>query len=421
MKALIPSLVSVVALLFAVPARSADTEKTPQEIENLARDLVLKLGHPKFREREAASQELANLGLGALKAIDEGRKNPILEIRARCELLYPKVRTLDLKRRIEELAADKETRIANNLPLGAAYEKICGKDENARKFFIELCESQLQFLDDAVTDPKAMGEAYFNRCVDLANRTKNGGFLPVTAQEILAVLLIGSDDKIGTFIDEATSKQPDRWYDHPLSPVFFQPVFQNAFTDANTGSMFRKVTFEWAKRRNDLRDNAKMKTQYCLVKAIPQIAQQQAGRFVLDKETIEFMFDSAVSDYKQETFMRGEALTALNSIVKEEHAHFIEEKLFKIETKLQDNLYRRVNGKLIVIETQIRDYALAICVRLSGQKYSDYDFGVLGAEPNMIDRYWNYCGFTSDETRKAAFKKYAEWRKANPMTKDEPK
>lgn len=39
----------------------------------------------------------------------------------------------------------------------------------------------------------------------------------------------------------------------------------------------------------------------------------------------------------------------------------------------------------------------------------------------MIDRYWNYCGFANDETRKAAFKKYEEWRKTNPITKGEPK
>jgi hypothetical protein len=417
MKTWFPILVSVVALWSAVPAWSADPEKTPQEIENLAKKLVRKLGDDDFQEREAASRELTKLGLGALKAIEEGSKNPDPEIRTRCRLMYPKIRTLDLERRLEELAADKEGRIANTLPLGATFEKICGKDANARKFYIELCKSQLQFLDAAVNDPKAMGEVYFARCIEMQNRPK-GGLPPVSAQEILAMLLIGSDDKIGPFIDEAMAKQPDLGYYHPLSPIFSQPTFQNAFIDPNTGPMFRKVTFEWAKRRNDLRKNAKMKTQYCVVIAIPQIVQQQAGRFVLDKETIEFMFDAAVSDYQQETFMRGEALTAMNSVVKKEHAPWIEEKLFKIETKLQGNLYRRINGKLVVIETQIRDYALAVCVRLSGQKYSDYGFAVLGTEPNMIDRYWNYCGFAKDETRKAAFKKYAEWRKANPIKKD---
>lgn len=357
MKTAIPCLVSVLVLLSAAPVRSAAPEKNPQEIENVAKELVRKLGGDGFQEREAASRELEKLGLGALKALKEGLDNPDLEIRARCQRLYPRIRILDLERRLEELAADKEGRIANTLPLGTTFEKICGKDANARKFYIELCKSQLQFLDAAVNDPKAMGEVYFARCIEMENRPK-GGLPPVSAQEILAMLLIGSDDKIGSFIDEAMRKQPDLGYYHPLSPIFLQPAFQNAFIDASTGPMFRKVTFEWAKRRNDLRKNAKMKTQYCVAIAIPQIAQQQGGRFVVDKDTIEFIFDAAVSDYQQETFMRGEALVALNSVAKKEHAPWIEDKLFKVETKLQDNLYRRINGKLIVIETQIRDYAL---------------------------------------------------------------
>jgi hypothetical protein len=413
MQKLMPSLVLVMVLLSAVPAQSAETEKTSPEIENLAKQLVLKLGAPTFSERDAASRELEKLGFGALQAIDEGRKNPDREIKTRCETLYPMIRMIDLKRRLQEYLDDKEGRIANTLPLGATFESICGKDAKARKFYIDLCISQLQFIDDAVNNPKAMGEAYFDQCIDLENRIK-GGSSQVSAQEILAMLLIGSDDKIGPFIDKAIPKQPDLGYHHPLSTVFMHPTFQNAFSDANTGPMFRKATFEWAKRRKD----TKMKHRYWVIKAIPQIVQQQSGRFVVDQETLEFMFDAAVGDYQQETFMRGEALTAVNSVVKKEHARYLEDQLFKIETKLQGDLYRTVNWKLIVIETQIRDYALAVCVRLSDQKYSDYGFGVLGAEPEMIDRYWNYCGFTSEETRQAAFKKYAEWRKANPIKKD---
>jgi hypothetical protein len=56
MQKLIPSLVLVVVLLCAATVWSADTEKTPQEIENLAKELVGKLGLPKFSEREAASR-----------------------------------------------------------------------------------------------------------------------------------------------------------------------------------------------------------------------------------------------------------------------------------------------------------------------------------------------------------------------------
>jgi|GEM_PF-6881052 len=44
-------------------------------------------------------------------------------------------------------------------------------------------------------------------------------------------------------------------------------------------------------------------------------------------------------------------------------------------------------------------------------------FSRLGVQSEMFEN-WMYARFTKDETRKAAFKKYEEWRKANPVKKD---
>lgn len=221
MKSLLSCLVSFVALLSAVPARSDNKEKTPQQIENLAKELVRKLGSRDFSEREAASQELAKLGLAALKAIDEGRKNPDAEIMSRCESLYAEIRLLDLKRRIEELAADTDGRIANTLPLGATFEKICGKDTNARKFYFDLYMKNRQLLDDAADNPKGTGETYLSFSYDAlyrgnpnpvrpGNRRVEG---PLSVTEIASLFLIGADEQIGPIINEAKIKtdprQPD--------------------------------------------------------------------------------------------------------------------------------------------------------------------------------------------------------------------
>lgn len=420
MKMLLPCLVSVVALLSAGPARAVDTERPPREVERLAQELVGRLGSRDFQERQAASRELEKLGLGALRAVEEGLDNPVPEIATRCESLIPKIRTLDLKRRLEELAADREGRVANTLPLGATYEKICGNDANARKFYIELCKSQLQFLDAAVNDPKAMGEAYFDLSIDMQNRNKDGLPFPpdiktpASAQKILAMLLIGSDDKIGPAIDVAMRKQPKPGY-QPLSKVFWEPQFKDAFLDATTGPLFRKVLFEWIRRRNDPTNT----TQTAVVSAIQGVSEHQAGRFVADQQTIEFVLDTAVTP-GQQPYTRDQLLGAMNQLVKKEHLQSVEEKLFKNETKLQKNVNCNVNGKSVVVETQVRDYALALCIRLSEQKYSDYGFDILGPQPSLITN-WQFCGFSTDETRKAAFQKYADWRKANPIQKDEMK
>lgn len=75
------------------------------------------------------------------------------------------------------------------------------------------------------------------------------------------------------------------------------------------------------------------------------------------------------------------------------------------------------DGTKITVETRGCDYALAICVKLSGQSFQEYGFDILGSHSDKFDN-WENAGFTKDETRKAAFKKYEEWRKANPIPKD---
>ncbi len=407
MRTLIPILLWVMALLSAVPARSADMEKTPQEIENLAKELVRKLGDPSFQERQAASRELAKLGLGALKAIEEGLQNPEPEIASRCESLYPKFRILDLKRRIEEFAADKEGRIANTLPLGAAYEKICGKDENARKFFIELCKNNLQMLDDAATNPKTMGKAYFDLAKKLENRGNGGA----------ALLLIGADEKIAPSIDQANREQPAGQNYERLTRVLCTPKNEAAMMDANNGRYLRKLLYAWAKRHPEAHD------VHDFVKFVLDLIRRNPKKLQNDPDTLEFLMNYAVLKHKP--VMRDEKSTAMDMVVasslsKNDKFTFFEDKLFKNESVLLTGVRCDVKGTTIQVDTLVCDYALAICVKLSDQSYQDYGFDIFGSRSDMPSS-WAYSGFAKDETRKAAFKKYEEWRKANPLTKDKPK
>jgi hypothetical protein len=403
MKTLIPSLVLVVALLSAVPARSADAEKTPQEIENLAKELVLKLGDPSYREREAANRDLVKLGPGALKAIDDGRKSSDTEIRTRCERLYPRVRRLDLERRIEELAGNKEGRIANTLPLGTTYETICGKDANARKYFIELCKNNLQMLDDAANNPKTTGEAYFYLAKKIENRGNGGA----------ALLLIGADEKIAPSIEEANRKQPTSGNYLSLAGILCTPKNEAALIDANNGRYFRKLLFAWTKRHPEA-----LAVQP-FVKFIQDMLIRSPKQLQGDPDTLEFLLDFAVLISGVESWI--EKSTAMqmvlaSSLSKNDKYTFFEEKLFKDKSALRFGVLCDVKGSTIQVDTLTCDYALAICVKLSGQSYQDYGFDILGTRSDMPNS-WAYSGFKNDRNRKAAFKKYEEWRKANPISK----
>ncbi|MDX1963035.1 MAG: hypothetical protein SFX18_07770 [Pirellulales bacterium] len=414
MKIFIPILMLAVALLFAVPAQSAESEKTPQEIETLAKELVGKLGHPEYREREAASQELVKLGLGALKAIEEGRKNPDAEIVARCKFLNQTIRANDLKRRIELLADDKDGRIAKTLPLCATYVKICGKDENARKFYFELCKNHLQLLEYAANNPQTMGENFIDLINEIEKRGK-GDFSPET--EVAALLLIAADEKIGPAIEEANRQQPkggDRNYLR-LIGLLWTPKYEAVMMDANNGPYFRKLLFGWAKR---LPEPLAMSS---FLFFIQDMINKQVMNLKSDSDTLEFLMDLAVSTSARGLpYHKGVAmsLVAVASISKNDRIAFFEEELFKDETTLEPVVGFDLNGAMkIKVETRACDYALAVCVKLSGQSFQDYGFDILGSHSDMFEN-WIYSGFTKDETRKAAFKKYEEWRKINPINKN---
>jgi hypothetical protein len=94
--------------------------------------------------------------------------------------------------------------------------------------------------------------------------------------------------------------------------------------------------------------------------------------------------------------------------------------------KLFDNTEDQHKGGVIgndgtpwVIEH--RDTALAMCLLLTQQKHEDYGFTVLRSntnDPYWTDRYQfrsDKGGATAEEKREAAFKKWAEWEKTNPL------
>jgi hypothetical protein len=92
--------------------------------------------------------------------------------------------------------------------------------------------------------------------------------------------------------------------------------------------------------------------------------------------------------------------------------------LFEYEQPHSPPLFTAMLG-----EIQVRDAALSMCIALSGQDPVEYGFSAQTPKTTAKDdaRYWvdNYYfrasdGQTADDKRKAAFKKWAEWEKANP-------
>ncbi len=130
------------------------------------------------------------------------------------------------------------------------------------------------------------------------------------------------------------------------------------------------------------------------------------------RECLEREFECAVA--------RGERSTAMSQLAATKDPKCIASfrRLFEMETAHSTPSFTAQLG-----EIQVRDAALSMCIALSGQDPVEYGFSAQNPRATAKDdaRYWvdNYYFKASDDQsaddkRKTAFKKWAEWEKANP-------
>ena len=103
-----------------------------------ARLLVRQLGNPVYREREAASRELAKLGASAVAALGEAEHDPDAEVRARVGQLLPRARTADTDARLRLFLLDWAGRYEHGLPGWALFASVAGDTPAARELFADI-------------------------------------------------------------------------------------------------------------------------------------------------------------------------------------------------------------------------------------------------------------------------------------------
>ncbi|MBL8892361.1 MAG: hypothetical protein JNL67_20465 [Planctomycetaceae bacterium] len=268
-------------------------------------------------------------------------------------------------------------------------------------------------FDEAASNPKKTGATYFGFVFKTVNRSDEVS-CPATGGA--ALLLMAADENIGPSIDESNTKQEkggDRNYQR-LIGIFWTPEYEAVMSDPNKGLYFRKLLFAWAKR---VPEPLAMQSFLFFVQ---DMINKRIMNLQSDSDALEFLMHFAASrtsqgmPYQKVIAM---SMVAGSSLPKNDQVAYFEEKLFKDETILRSEVEFDLNdGTKITVETRARDYALAICVKLSGQSFQEYGFDILGSNSEKFDN-WEFAGFTKDETRQAAFQKYAEWRKANPIQK----
>lgn len=104
--------------------------------------LVTQLGDRQFTIRDAAARDLGAMGRLALAAVREGQKSSDAEVRLRCGRLLPAMEIAELAVRLQVFVADTTGRYEHQIPGWELFRAATGDSRAARNLFAEISRNQ---------------------------------------------------------------------------------------------------------------------------------------------------------------------------------------------------------------------------------------------------------------------------------------
>jgi len=218
---------------------------------------------------------------------------------------------------------------------------------------------------------------------------------PATLADVVTLLFAESFAGVST----------ERQYYYVVTNSLNLPNIRTALIDEKNGAPARKLLVNWMDSRTEM---------YEVYNTMTLAANLNLKEAPIAK------YAEKVLELKTATgYYRMYALTTLARVGGKEHLGIMK-KWLKDESV--QKVVRFVNNVQQQTDVQVRDVALGMCLLSTEQKPEDYGFDVLyaNANQNVAMKYsYNNYSFSSDEKRKAAFKKWEEYE-AKPK-KDEKK
>lgn len=387
------NLVVAILLVAAPSADSRPSEVPPADVAK-ARELIKQLADSRFKVRDAAEKQIVSLGLASLDALKDGEKHPDLHVQERCRLLQPMIRALTLQRRIDAFLAKRDGPIPANLPLAASFLKLTEDSKEARKLYAEILVINPQMLD-TIDQDKVKGTAMFvSYCQEVQQRSQ---YVPgvdyrerqklITRADVALYFLLSSE-----LSQDRTGRVSSYGYTFMNAPALPETLGKED-TDS---AVFKKLFLNWVEKE----------PQPYMVQRAVQIASDAKM-----KEALPLVL-KLIERKDLQGYARAQTALLLTRVGTKEHIKLMEPLL---EDKAVIGNFG-INNKMA--QVQMRDVALAVCIKLSGQKMSDYPFDVMQGGDANIHQSYIYCAFSSDEKRDEAQKKYKESKEKSPQAKE---
>jgi hypothetical protein len=385
-----------------------------------ARDLVRQLASESYKEREQAQDDLAKMGRLARPALTEALANdPSPEIRARTARLLPRAEAAELQARIDTFLADTDSKFEHDLPGWALFRKIvaareAGSDKAVRDLYVEAIKTpaNLELLTALNLTAEAAGRVIADRRVTLFLQQNPGAFgrfqpggntthRPPSLTDIALLLFAESA------IDGKHIPRPGPFtYISGAYLVQINAGMQNALNNPDStphGKAYRQIFVKWLDSRvtpDDLNNMAWAAQNFRQVKETGPLLHRIIKT------------DGVVS------YAKAQAMVSLLQRSKDEMP------AIRSQLKNDASLNRLVFAPNVVIESQVRDVALALILHSEGQDLKSFGFEFQpGFNVDQVSlNYWGY-GFKTDADRAAAHKKFHEYeeKKKSAPKKDVPK
>jgi hypothetical protein len=374
----LPSVVLALALANPTPP-AAPTGDAPR-----LEDLVRKLGDKSFRVREDAARELLRKGSAAVAALTAGMKDADLEVAERCRQILPHAAAKERNEKLDLLVNNPTAPPPTGLSGLTRFLQMAGDDKSARELYAEAMRMHHRTIEAAEKDPRAAAQQYREFCEDIYNRWQNGARLGrysydnifSSRADITFFLFLTADARV------RRHESGNNW----AYVLLNGSQISTAIAEKDGSPAMRKLFLNWLENESQ--------------SYMQQYGFQLAAKAQL-KEALPVLL-KILAKKDRDKYSQVQVMTALIKLGGKEHIKVLDPFL---SDKQEITTINFGNGQMLKVQT--RDVAMAVQIRLAGQKLQD--FGYDNRFGGGGDLSYHYYGFPTDEARDTAHTKWKEW------------
>lgn len=158
--------------------------------------LIAELGSPVFSVREAACEELAQLGRPALVALQAAANHPDREVRYRSQRLLGLIRQQDQQRRLQAFLQGRDEESYDPLPGWSRFRQRYGDDAQARGLFVEVFRADAELMQALEEGPRRAAEVLIQRTMQVQQAAQLGAPQQPTLGQVVAGLFVAAEEDV---------------------------------------------------------------------------------------------------------------------------------------------------------------------------------------------------------------------------------